>query len=735
MQKTRVALFFCSTEEVAAVRRQLGAAGMDVVCVVFDGDADLADVDVVIIGSFAATRHAVLRALTPRLEVPAIMLVPSIEHESDFEDDFTALSLLELRRLPKVIRRELRVHASETALRESERRYRELIDQAQEGIWVVDTSAHTIFINPKMAELLGTTPDAMVGAPIFDSIDAEMRGMAMRELHRFPAGVASAQDFRFQRADGGSFWAMLSASPLFDENGRYHGAMVLVTDITPRKLIENELRRRREALQKSEARYRALFEQAKDVIVTLDASGRITSLNPAFETITGWNGAQWIGREFGDLIDLEKGAVNATGEILFQTSRGETITVDTSAQELTIDGVKTGTLVIARDVTQRRMAEADLEREKRLASLGQLATSVAHEFNNVLMSILPFAELLQRRATNDERTQMATKHIIQAVRRGRQVSQEILRFGRPATPALGPIGVTEWLADFSREARAMLGTKYRFESSVASEDEIFIEADRALLEQVATNLVFNARDAMPAGGRLEITARCVNDTIEIAVRDSGPGIPMHLVDRIFDPLFSTKPAGNGLGLTIASQAMSLQRGALRVESEQGAGSTFTMVFVRTAPPAHDSGDIVLPLHRRRVLIVEDDESVGEGIRALLLDEGCDVQLVGRALEAPPVIERSMPDVVLLDVNLPDISGVELYEQLHERWPALPVIFSTGHADAAALDEVRKRHVPSIMKPYDISELLSLMATVCRVAESQPSQSKAERPQLRIVRSA
>ncbi|HEX9982595.1 MAG TPA: PAS domain S-box protein [Thermoanaerobaculia bacterium] len=998
----RIALFFCTQGESNAVRAQLDGTGSEIVLESFDAnDVDACPYDFVVIGSAVASRRAVVTAFVASVPVPAVLLLSDEDEDSHLADNLAALSMSELRRLPLLIGRELRLHRAEIALRESERRYRQLIDQAQEGVWVIDTAGKTTFANQKMTEMLGCSPDDLLGTSIFNFIDDEMRAVAVRNLHRRQDDVAEAQDFRFRRPGGGYFWGLLSTTPLFDDLGRYQGTLGLVSDITARKEVEATLRRREtqlsmaqelaslgswewdllanritgapelrrmlnvdmthpirlhhvislihpedvrtvcdaaeravaarslfekefrivradgnvthvharaqvvcdergtplrltgmvqditmrkaadralqaseeryrnlvaripdvtwtaddkalqfispnvealtgytdveilsgghnlwasrvypadrerifgayqdmyrrgvgaeyeiefrflrkdgawiwmqeraavsletcgslrafgvlldvtdrryaeEALRDSESRYRTLVDQATDIIFSIDMDGRFTSLNPAFEATTGWEADEWIGRQFTDIflpesvpvaIDHFKAVVSGAAPgafVTYQVKRrdGGSVIIETTAQALVAGGQIAGSIGIARDVTSRRAAEAEQEREKRLASLGQLAASVAHEFNNVLMSILPFAELLRRRLVGDERVEIATKHIIQAIRRGRQISAEVLRFSRPANPELSSLDVHDWLADFKREAEALLGPKYRLEAYSAIAAPLFIVADRALLEQVATNLVINARDAMPGGGRVTLEVRRGLDPrqVEIGVRDDGPGMSPELLDRIFDPLFTTKPSGNGLGLTIAFQAMSLQRGTLRVSSTPGAGSLFSMVFQQTEPPeAETSPRTALNAARGRVLLVEDDEAVGEGLRSLMADEGFEIRVVTRGLDAPRAIEEFLPDVVLLDVNLPDINGVELYERVHLRWPSLPVIFSTGHADASALEDVRRRQVPSIMKPYEIVELLEVMEQSCtkpreRRGSRRREDGREERPAVR-----
>jgi len=211
-------------------------------------------------------------------------------------------------------------------------------------------------------------------------------------------------------------------------------------------------------------------------------------------------------------------------------------------------------------------------------------------------------------------------------------------------------------------------------------------------------------------------SRAENGQIEIAIGDSGPGIPENLLDRIFEPLFTTKRSGTGLGLSIAHQAMVQQEGSLRVSSKVGEGSTFTIALPSAAAPA-PAVEEQRRFGPRRIVLVEDDESVGEGIRALLADEGYEVHLVTTGAAAIDAVRAFQPELVLLDVNLPDMSGFQVYEELERLWPRLPVIFSTGHADARALGEARHRNVPSIMKPYDIDELLAVVSRV-RVQETE-----------------
>lgn len=963
---TAIGLFYCSEDELAAVRRHLPPS---VTMTLYADDGSDAACDFAVIGSSAVKRRAVLNALREKLGfTPALLLLANDDDDPQLAGDFAALTHGELHRLPYVMQRELRLHHTEAALRESERRYRQLLESAHEGVWIFDAEGTTTYANPRMAELLGVTMRVLERASLFDFIDPEQRALALTKLQGVREGIAEPHELRFRRRDGTSFWAAVSLSKVHDSGNEPASVLALVSDVTAQRQMEDQLRggamrlsmaqhlaqigsweweyendvftmspelarvigapslssmkleealllvdeadrtrllaalhraaadgsmfdsefcvnvegegrivhargqvvsdthprrmigmaqdvtrrkrneaalqesearyrtilsnipevvwrddvrgkssfisenifdvwgytpeevlnnefeiwsrhvhpadrdrvladyerlfrdgtkydveyrfrrrdgqwiwihnraeiadingqrcafgvisdvteRRRaaEELAQSEARYRALFEQVNVIIYTTDPDECFTSINKAFEEITKWSTDEWIGKPFTDLLQPEdrEAAVahleavmrgeRITRDYRLRTKEGDEVIIELSPEVLRIDGEVIGTLGIARDVTRRRHGEVEREKEKRLASLGQLAASSAHTFNNVLMSILPFAELLRRRAPEDPKVETATKHIIQAIKRGRQVSQEIQRLARPVSSAsIVTIDIERWVADVAREAKATLGLMYAVETKVRTPD-LYARGDLSLLNQVTTNVIVNAREAMPNGGTLTISAtRAENGQIEVSIGDSGPGIPDHLLDRIFEPLFTTKRSGTGLGLSIAHQAMVQQEGALRVTSRVGEGSTFTLALAAAAaPPQVEEQKPGFGPHR--IVLVEDDESVGEGIRALLIDEGFDVRLVTTGGAAIDAVRAFRPELVLLDVNLPDISGFDVYEQLTNLWPDLAVIFSTGHADTRAIGEARHRHVPSIMKPYDIDELLAVVSRVC-----------------------
>jgi CheY-like chemotaxis protein len=306
--------------------------------------------------------------------------------------------------------------------------------------------------------------------------------------------------------------------------------------------------------------------------------------------------------------------------------------------------------------------------------------------------------------------------VLASLQRGKRVTDEILRFTRPASPALKCIEVSKFLERWAGEIRSRLTGVI---VDVTSEAEIYMHADAMQISQVLTNVAVNAAEAMPSGGTLTVSAsigksfssigfgvKTVDGFIQFKCRDTGTGIPADRLPHVFEPLFSTKQSGTGLGLAISYQLIARHGGYMFVESEVGHGSTFHVLVPATHPivaatdPAADG-----ELHIRRILLVEDEVAVAAGMKMLLESEGVTVDVVHTGREAVPAIERVSPDAVILDIGLPDCEGTDVYCAIEKRWPQLPILFSSGHADATRLDAFLKRpNVGLLLKPYDFVSL-------------------------------
>ncbi|HXA15475.1 MAG TPA: ATP-binding protein [Thermoanaerobaculia bacterium] len=377
---------------------------------------------------------------------------------------------------------------------------------------------------------------------------------------------------------------------------------------------------------------------------------------------------------------------------------------------------------VVQDVTERRRLENRLLQAERVSSLGRLAASVAHEFNNVLMGIQPFIDLLTRKAGSEPTVKMAAPRIADAVARGKRITQEILRFTRIAEPSRVAVNVAEWLLAFQSELEQLAGTAVTV--TVDADPSLTMLADAHQLRQVFANMVVNAHHAMPNGGRLEVravadTLRNGNDrpidAVHFTIADTGIGMPQDTLRYIFEPLFTTKKfGGTGIGLAVASQVVQQHEGHIFAESILGEGTTFHVILPAAEPaavtpprqPEERQPGHTLPAGTH-VMMIEDDDSVGTGLAALLDYEEISVDWVRLGAEAVARIAARMPDAVIFDLGLPDVDGLTLYDEVASRWPNLPVLFSTGHGDENLLkNHVVGKHVGYLQKPYESDALLA-----------------------------
>jgi PAS domain S-box-containing protein len=399
-------------------------------------------------------------------------------------------------------------------------------------------------------------------------------------------------------------------------------------------------------------------------------------------------------------------------------------------------------LAVARDVTAQHRAASDraefrrqIEQSQRVASLGRLSATVAHEFNNVLMSMQPFAEMLARQFTDTSAEHRYAAVILQAIERGRQTTQEILRFTSAAPPNLAPLAAAPWLDDFRTTLQGIVGEAISLTIAV-SDEEIHLLADRLQLEQLLTNLALNARDAMRGRGELTIDVSVPKASesfsfgvisqpsrfVHFAVSDNGPGIARHVLPNVFDPLFTTKREGTGLGLAVARQIVTGHEGSIFVESQPGR-TTFHIFLPGTrqtaaeadAQPAEailtEASSSKIPDWVKTIAIIEDDPLILNGISTLLEVEGISVAATSEAQEALPLIDGHAPDIVILDAGLPDTEAMVLSRAIRERWPALGILFSTGEGEIGRGNAARPGRSEILRKPYSLAQLVRALQTL------------------------
>jgi PAS domain S-box-containing protein len=494
------------------------------------------------------------------------------------------------------------------------------------------------------------------------------------------------------------------------------------------------------ALTASERRFRTLVENSPDVIMILGTDGTVRYHSPSAIDALRLEYGPWggiLGCKFQRVVLAEDRAlveaaiarvVAATDaveriDVRVQRRGGELRSFEINFTAVMRRGRAERIILNARDVTERKMLEQQLEQANRLNSLGRLAATVAHEFNNVLMGMMPFAELLRRDNLKPDLVRTSTGHILTSIQRGKRVALDVLRFTQPAEPTMVPLQLDEWWERFLPEVVAIFGNHVRVESDV---EPVAIAADSIQLTQLFSNLVSNAKDAMSSGGVLTVRTRTprvgevfsfgvvpeAQRYVQITVRDTGEGIAPELLRHVFDPLFTTKRnGGTGLGLAVVHHVVTRHGGFIFVESEVGVGTAFHVFLPKTQSVDHakdSAASEVLPKPTlRSVLLVDDERLIVDGLVALLEMEDFEVTIAENGHEALQEIERHTPDLVVLDIGLPDIDGLEVGKRIRERHPQLPIVFATGHGDSRAIPNDPRTAL--LRKPFQLAELLARIA--------------------------
>ncbi|MBV8519583.1 MAG: PAS domain S-box protein [Acidobacteria bacterium] len=692
---------------------------------------------------FRAVREAIELGLVSAATIPVASATRThgvLAAQSRTRRRFTDADLDYLASAANLLAEAMEREAARRALVDSEERFRSVVEGATEIIFTVGVDGTIVSLNPAFEAITGAPVAQWVGRHFMELIEPADRRRTLGICETMLETLAPAQlEVTLALENGRHVLLDVSTFPRV-KNGAMVELYGFARDITEARRAEAERQELTRSLQ-------MLLQSTVEGIYTIDPQGVCTMVNAAAVRMFGRSARELVGRNVHELVHaryadgtphpesdcpifhIVKGGEATIASDVFWRADGTAMPVDYSAAPILDEGVVVGAVVAFTDATERRKLELKLEQADRLSSLGRLAATIAHEFNNVLMGISPFVEVIRRRP---ERAEFALDQVGRAVKRGKRITEDILRFTQPAAPARSVFAVEPWLQTVLAEARTLLPPECTLvlEPPDAS---LQADADSNQLHQIFTNLLLNARDAMPGGGQITLSARREpagarfpfgvvaqpERFVHFALADTGSGMPPETLRHIFEPLFTTKPSGTGLGLTVTHQVVHRHGGEIFVESEPSRGTTFH-IFI---PLAEATAEAEMPAapeparERRRnvhVLLVEDDITVGSGLVSLLTLEGLEVDLVGTGHSAIDYLSKKRPDVVVLDVGLPDLDGTKVYEIIASMHPTLPVVFSTGHADRARIDdlaELDRSHVSYLLKPYDAVALLDTIASV------------------------
>jgi PAS domain S-box-containing protein len=608
-------------------------------------------------------------------------------------------------------------------LSESERRYRELSEATHDLLCLHDLEGNILEVNSAFLRSIGYPYDELDGANIRKFLTPRS-AIGFDDYLRTITTEGTAEGHMSVLTKSGErrLWHFRNVLQISGNRSYVRG---LARDVTAQEQAAL-------ALQKSEAHFRSIIEHISDTISIIDDSGSISYQSPSVERVLGYKVEELTQTHYADLVhpddlpaarefftaQLNKPGAKGALDIRIRHRDGSwrwlsmVATAHRTSKGLSI-------IVNGRDVTERRLLLAQLEQAKRVNSLGHLAATVAHEFNNVLMGMLPFAELMQRPAVSPQNIAKGASYIISSIARGKRVALDILRFTQPASPSFAEVDLARWWERLVPELQASTGNSISLEWSIP--ENLAVTADASQLAQVLSNLVSNARDAMPQGGRLGIVVRRpdVDETfpfgvvehpetfVQFSVSDTGAGMTEDVVSHIFEPLFTTKRnGGTGLGLAVVHQVVERHRGAIFVDSQPGQGTTFHLFIPAavTEPRVAEPARAPQLLGAMNILIVDDEPGIVDGVAELLQRDGATTRTASSGAEALEAAETFAADVAMVDIKLPDGDGIDLGEKLRARRPELRIVYVSGHADSRRVPE-SDPYVAFLQKPFPISRLV------------------------------
>ncbi len=644
------------------------------------------------------------------------------------------------------------------ALRQSEQRYRRIIENTSEGVWMYDVAGVTTFMSARMAQMLGCTVEEAVGQPIFKFIDESRRAEITSRLESRVRvlNVGDHFDFVLRRKDGSPMWVSIQTDSLFDAEGRFEAAVAMVTDVSDQRRADE-----------TRARLASIIESTEDAVLSTTLDGIITSWNAGAQKLYQYSADEMIGQSILALAVPEHEEKQA--RILTAGADGQATHFETTCCRkdgtrvevaLTVSpmrdaaGSVIGVSRIARDLSSLRRAEAALRRTEgqfrqaqKMEAVGRLAGGVAHDFNNLLSVILSYASLAIGDLKEGDPMQADLEEIRSAGLRAADLTRQLLTFSRQQVLQPRVLDLNAIITGMKAMLSRLIGEDIEF-TTLPGARLGRVLADPGQVEQMVMNLAVNARDAMPEGGQFTVeTANVELDACYasghlgvapgsyamITFTDTGVGMNQQTLARVFEPFFTTKERGKGTGLGLATVFGIVEQsgGHIGVQSEPGRGSTFTVYLPRTerdVQAASPTPEIPAMLHgSETILLVEDEEQVRVVSCAILRRNGYHVLDASNAGEAFLISKeyQGRIELLLTDVVMPRMGGRKLAELLTPLRPEMKLLFASGYTDDAIVHHgVLEAGVPFLQKPFTPDALLRKVREVLNGAAAGLSVVRA-----------
>jgi len=635
---------------------------------------------------------------------------------------------------------------AEEALRENEKKYRLLFENSGASVFYYNTEGKIILLNRRGARDFGGTKKDLMGKSLdeifprtadlhkgrFGQIMERGRGATFEDLLDLPIG---------------KIWVSSTVSPVKDEEGSVTGVQITSYDITERKQAEEELRQ-------SEKRFREMADLLPTIVCEMDTANRFTYTNRmGFETF-GYSRADLdAGLFITDLIhpddlpaalrrieQIAREAKHGPEEYRFMRKDGSEVIGLTDCAPIHKDDGLIGIRFSITDTTERKKLESQLQHAQKMEAIGTLAGGIAHNFNNLLMTITGNISLMSLETHPDHTNYKYLKNIKQAAQSGAKLTGQLLGYARGGKYEVKPLNLNE-LAQETCEVFSVTHKDIIVHQDLA-EDLAETKADRSQIEQVLLNLHINAAEAMPEGGEFFIkTANVSHQDIEsrsftarpgkyvlLMVRDTGAGMDKKTMACIFDPFFSTKGLAKsaGLGLASAYGIIKNHDGYINVDSRQGQGTTFSVYLPaseETAGEAAKGPEAVAERGTGTILMVDDEDMVLDVGTQLLKSLGYSVLEARDGMEAIDIYQKNNGtiDMVFLDIVMPGMSGRDTYDRLREINPDIKVLLSSGYDIDTQATEILDRGANSfIQKPFALKDLSQKIKKIMETGESSPA---------------
>ncbi len=651
----------------------------------------------------------------------------------------------------ELIESKRQLESSTADLRASERRYRLLAENVSDIIWTLSLETMRFnYISPSIRRIRGFTPEEAMDMSLEETLSPQSLKMVIDALGNELArdgkeGVdpnrSRTMEVQESCKDGTYTWTETTMTFIRDKEGKPVGVQGATRDIAERKRAEEALSEEKELLN-------VTLRSIGEGVITTDRDGRITLINRVAEKLTGWSEWEALGRPLEEVykiineesrqhVDNPVKRVMENGTIMNLSK--DTVLVDRDGREYIIndsgapilDSEKRiiGVVLVFRDIAENRRMEKEIQKIEKLQSLGVLAGGIAHDFNNFLSGIVGNLSLAKLDLGPMDKINPRLEEMEKAAMRAKDLTQQLLTFSKGGDPVKKPTHIMKLVKDSANFA--LRGSNVRCDFDFQP-DLLPAEADEGQITQVTHNLILNALQAMPEGGVIDVSARNITlppnnelslnqgEYVELTVKDHGIGIKKQHIKRIFDPYFTTKQKGSGLGLAVVYAIIDKHNGRITAKSELGAGTTFSIYLpaVRGIEPKYEVSNDIIKAGVGKILVMDDEDFIRELASVMLKKMGYTVALAKDGNEALNSYKQAMDsgqafDAVILDLTIPGgMGGKETIKKLLEMDDKVKAIASSGYSNDPVMSNYGLYGFQNaVKKPYRIQEMSEALQSV------------------------